>query len=872
MKRVIISGGGTGGHIFPAIAIANALRAKVKEIDILFIGAKGRMEMEKVPAAGYAIEGLAISGFQRRLTWKNLTFPFKLAGSLLKARSIISKFKPDVVIGVGGYASGPTLRMATSKKIPSLIQEQNSFPGVTNRLLGGKVQKICVAYEGMEKYFPKSKIVFTGNPVRHDVVNIAGKRDEALKFFGLESGRKTLLVIGGSLGAGTINQAILKFVKEMYAEQEIQVLWQTGKYYYDNIIANLPDKASEIVNRQSSIVNPIILPFIDRMDLAYAAADLIVSRAGAIAISELCVIGKPVILVPSPNVAEDHQTKNARALESRKAAILIPDAEAIGSLGTTIIETFGNESLQAELKRNISVLGISDAADKITEVALSLMITKDEGRRAEDETANHPSSPVLRPPSPVIPKSVFLLGIGGIGMSALARYFASMGSKVSGYDKTPTALTDQLAGEGMEIHFTEDIRQLPSAPDLVIYTPAVPADHLAFRYFKDRGIMMKKRAEVLGSITGNYQTIAIAGTHGKTTTSTMIAHLLRSAGVDSMAFLGGISKNYGTNFLGEAEGDRVTGLQGDRVTGSQRDKSGSFCVVEADEYDKSFLQLAPYIAVVTSADADHLDIYGSHNDMKKSFGEFTAKIVAGGSLVMKKGTGITPVNSGDYRIYNYAIDSETDFYATNTRVEDGLFHFDFVHPAGVISELVLGVPGKFNLENAIAALAVGSLLGIDEQHLRTALLTYEGVRRRFEFRIRRPGLVYIDDYAHHPAELRACISAARDLYPEKKITGIFQPHLFSRTRDFADDFARSLELLDELILLDIYPARENPIEGVTSRMLLDRVNITSKQLVQKDDLLREIRNHRPEVLLTLGAGDIDQFVEPITEMLKEPIV
>ena len=251
MKRVIISGGGTGGHIFPAIAIANALKAKVKDIDILFIGAKGRMEMEKVPAAGYAIEGLTISGFQRRLTWKNLTFPLKLAGSLIKARSIISTFKPDVVIGVGGYASGPTLRVSTSRKIPSLIQEQNSFPGITNRLLGNRVQKICVAYEGMEKYFPQSKIVFTGNPIRQDVANIMGKRDEALHYFGLSPERKTLLVIGGSLGAGNINQAMLKFVKEMGDDQDIQVLWQTGKYYYENIKNNFPESASEIRNPKS---------------------------------------------------------------------------------------------------------------------------------------------------------------------------------------------------------------------------------------------------------------------------------------------------------------------------------------------------------------------------------------------------------------------------------------------------------------------------------------------------------------------------------------------------------------------------------------------------------------------------------------------
>jgi UDP-N-acetylmuramate--alanine ligase len=844
MMRIIISGGGTGGHIFPAIAIANAIKAREPDAQILFIGAKGRMEMEKVPNAGYPIEGLTISGFQRKLTWKNLTFPFKLIGSLLKARSIIAKFNPDVVIGVGGYASGPTLRVAVARRIPSLIQEQNSFPGVTNRLLGDKVQKICVAYEGMEKYFPKNKLVFTGNPIRQDVIKISGKRDEALTHFGLDPERKTLLVIGGSLGAGTINQAVLKFVRETSDKHNLQLLWQTGKYYHKDIAGNFPDQ-------ECKKHHLVIRAFIDRMDLAYAIADIIVSRAGAIAISELCVAGKPVILVPSPNVSEDHQTKNARALESRHAAILLPDRDAISRLGIVISETLENENLQSELKKNILSLGITDAADKIALEALSLV--------------NPNEKPMMPDSGFQSPASVYFLGIGGIGMSALARYFASQGAVVSGYDKTPSALTDQLTAEGMQIHFTEDVAQLPAHPDMVIYTPAIPANHLEYMHLKALNFPMKKRAEVLGMISGRYKTIAVAGTHGKTSTSAMIAHMLRTAGVGTLAFLGGISKNYGTNFLEELQNNEEKKSQNERT-------ARSFCVVEADEYDRSFLQLSPYIAVITSADADHLDIYGSHDDMKKSFGEFTSKIVDGGSLVMKAGTLIVPVNSGGWKQYSYTLSGNAAFYATNIHIEDGLYHFDFVHPDGVISGMALGVPGKFNLENAIAALTVGHLIGLNEQKLKLAFQTYLGVRRRFEFRIRRPGLVYIDDYAHHPEELKACIGAARDLYPHGKITGVFQPHLFSRTRDLADDFARSLELLDEVILLDIYPAREKPIPGVTSQMLLDRISMKNKVLVNQEDLIQQIIDWKPEILLTMGAGDIDRFVEPITEILSEPTV
>ena len=470
-------------------------------------------------------------------------------------------------------------------------------------------------------------------------------------------------------------------------------------------------------------------------------------------------------------------------------------------------------------------------------------------------------------------KSVYFLGIGGIGMSALARYFKLQGAAVAGYDRTSTALTDQLAGEGMDIHFTENLSLIPEHPDLVIYTPAVPQNNLEYLHFKEHAIPMKKRAEVLGMISGTYKTIAVAGTHGKTTTSTLIAHILSTAGAGQIAFLGGISKNYHTNFMFEPAGKTVTGQKGDRVTGDRvtgtgKDNTGgTWCVVEADEYDKSFLQLSPYIAIITSADADHLDIYGSLGDLKKTFSDFTGKIVSGGSLIMKAGISVIPDMINDYKVFGYSICDTADFCAENIRLIDGLLHFDFVKPSGIIRDLVLGVPGKFNLENAIAALAAADLAGVGEDQLRQALSTYHGVQRRFDFRVRRPDVVYIDDYAHHPAELSACISAVRDLYPGKKITGIFQPHLFSRTRDLAGDFARSLELLDELLLLDIYPARELPIEGVTSKLLLDQVNIQHKKLVQKEDIPAEIKNSKPEILLTLGAGDIDQLAGPITELL-----
>ena len=382
MSRFIISGGGTGGHVFPAIAIAQAIQKKEPDADILFIGAKGRLEMEKVPAAGFSIEGLTIAGLIRRVTWKNLTFPFKLIGSLIKARSIIKKFNPDVVIGVGGYASGPTLRSATSMGKPTLIQEQNSFPGITNRLLGKRAQTICVAYDGMSTYFPKEKIVLTGNPVRTDLISLSDHNPEAYSHFDLDPEKKTILVMGGSGGARSINESMLVLL-EQGLPKGVQLLWQTGKHYFDEIMSEVQGsrKVNPIIQSPShpasSIQHPAssIFPFIDRMDLAYSCADLVVTRAGAIAISELCVVGKPVILIPSPNVAEDHQTKNASALVDKEAAIMISDKEASQHLPELISGLIKDETKMEQLKQNIQQLAIYDAADRIAEEVFKLMNT-----------------------------------------------------------------------------------------------------------------------------------------------------------------------------------------------------------------------------------------------------------------------------------------------------------------------------------------------------------------------------------------------------------------------------------------------------------------------------------------------------------------
>jgi UDP-N-acetylglucosamine--N-acetylmuramyl-(pentapeptide) pyrophosphoryl-undecaprenol N-acetylglucosamine transferase len=361
-KKVIISGGGTGGHIFPAVSIANALKRIDPAIDILFVGANGRMEMEKVPAAGYMIVGLDIQGFQRKHIWKNILLPIKIITSLWKARTVIKNFKPDVAVGVGGYASGPLLYASGLMNIPYLIQEQNSYAGITNKKLGKSAQKVCVAFEGMEKFFPRQKVLLTGNPIRKESVDIAGKREEAMKFFGLSETKKTILVTGGSLGAGTLNTSMLKGIEKL-ALDDVQLIWQTGKYYYKSIL----EKTGKAVHQ-----NICITEFLNRMDLAYAAADIIISRAGAGTIAELCVIGKPVILVPSPNVAEDHQTKNAAALVKNNAAILVADKDAEGKLVDTALSLLKNAQQAETLRSNISKMALPNADDIIAQEVLKL--------------------------------------------------------------------------------------------------------------------------------------------------------------------------------------------------------------------------------------------------------------------------------------------------------------------------------------------------------------------------------------------------------------------------------------------------------------------------------------------------------------------
>ena len=449
-------------------------------------------------------------------------------------------------------------------------------------------------------------------------------------------------------------------------------------------------------------------------------------------------------------------------------------------------------------------------------------------------------------------KAVYFVGAGGIGMSAIARYFLSKGVVVAGYDKTATPLTRQLEKEGMMIHYEENIDEIPQAcrkPSecLVVYTPAIPAEHKELAYFRENNFEIEKRAQVLGTLTRTHKGLCVAGTHGKTTTSTMCAHIMHQSSVDCNAFLGGISKNYGTNYI-LSDSDYV--------------------VIEADEFDRSFHWLRPWISVITSTDPDHLDIYGTKEAYLESFKHYTTLIQPRGALIIHKGLEMKDNVQPGVTRYEYSLD-EGDFHAENIKIENGEITFDFVSPIENVKDVVLGQPVPINIENGVAAMAMAQLAGCSADELKCGMRTYGGVDRRFDFKIKTSDLVFLSDYAHHPKEIYQSAKSIRELYRDKKITAIFQPHLYTRTRDFYKDFADSLSLLDEVVLCDIYPAREKPIEGVTSKLIYDNLKEgVEKVMISKEQVLDYVSNHKFEVLVVLGAGDLDNYVPQIETILK----
>jgi UDP-N-acetylmuramate--alanine ligase len=617
----------------------------------------------------------------------------------------------------------------------------------------------------------------------------------------------------------------------MRMSDDVQFVWQTGKFYFEEMKQRLAG--------QQPVENLFPTEFVQDMGLAYAAADLVISRAGAGTISELCLLGKPVILVPSPNVAEDHQTKNALALADKDAAVHIRDVDARRELIPAAVDLVKDTARLEQLQGNILKLAYHDSAEIIAHEVLKLAGYGGTALKLDDIT------------------SVYFVGAGGIGMSALVRYFLARGCKVGGYDRTSTELTSALIKEGAVIGFEDDVDKIDDCfrdPDstLVVYTPAIPADNRILRWFNIHCFDVQKRAQVLGTLTRSLDGLCVAGTHGKTTTSSMIAYILDGTEEGCNAFLGGILKNIGSNLMISRDSRRV--------------------VIEADEFDRSFHHLTPLRSVITAVDADHLDIYGTYDAYVESFRKYTSLIKPGGDLILHVGLAdkIMPQLQKGVNLYTYGLD-EGYFHATNIRIGNGELKFDYVSPLGSIADVELGVPIPINVENAVAAMAMAQLSGAQDEVIRDRMASFRGCDRRFDFHVKNDEKVYLSDYAHHPEEIRQCALSLRKLYADRKITCIFQPHLYTRTRDFYNEFADSLSLFDEVWLLEIYPAREQPIPGVTSNLLADNMKPgVCKGIISRSQVLDTVRSIKDDVqvLVTLGAGDLEDYVDPITEILK----
>ena len=812
--RIVLSGGGTGGHVYPAIAIADAFKNLPYEVDILFIGAKGKVEMKLVPEAGYSIVGLPIRGLQRRFTLSNFWFPFRLFASLLKAFWVVRSFKPDAVIGLGGFASGPCLKVAQWLNIPTYLQEQNAAPGLTNRLLAEKTRMAFVAYPNMERYFTKTRLKITGNPIR-TVVDLSHSKSESCTFFGLNSEHPVVFLTGGSLGAKTLNESMALSLTQ-FKEKGIQVIWQVGAAYYEEY----KSYASDTVK---------VMAYVKRMDLAYAAANIIVARAGASTISELAIVAKPSILIPSPNVTEDHQNKNAQAVVDSGAVVKISDENARENLGSTVIDLLEDVSQQRVLSSAIEAYAKPYAGNEIVRTILKEQCLP--GYLHQEDVSQR--------------RHVFFIGIGGSGMNTLAHYFLDQGVNVSGYDRNESSITNHLKSRGAQISNTLE-GTLDNSIDLVVYTPAINKKNPILREALQRpSLTVLKRSECLGLLTKNRTTIAVAGSHGKTTITSMIAHIFMANNQPITGFIGG----------------QLIGKEGGLVG------QGDVFLVEADEFDRSFLHLSPNTAVISTIDADHLEIYGDLQGVQKGFESFVRRISCDGHLVLGPNVEISQHCNSTLQRESYG-EPSSDWMITDVQWKGEVFFFGIQKDQKKYNgKLPLG--GMHNVKNALAAIAAAEKHDVSIEDAVKALATFPGVKRRFQVIAGGVDWTYIDDYAHHPSEISALIQGLRSMQPSWPVTVIFQPHLYSRTQALADQFAEALSGADQVILLPIYPAREEPIAGVESELIARNVNVPCRTVLHsKEEVLSLLDTLDKGFIVSAGAGDISSLIPSIQKQLE----
>jgi UDP-N-acetylmuramate--alanine ligase len=808
------------------------------------------MERHAVPQAGYPIRMISVIGLRRHVSWEWLRFPFALMDSLRETRRLFRAFRPHLVIGTGGYVSGPVGFMAGWFGVPLVIQEQNSYPGITTRLLAWVADQVHLTFPESRRFFlRKRNLQVSGNPTRSEIDSVG--RTEARERLKLVPDKPTLCVIGGSQGAHSINVALSEALDRLTASG-IQVVWQTGERDYQ--------WASQVAARYG---DPVRVQGFADMPTALGAADLILCRAGAMTLAEITRCGLPAVLVPYPYATANHQEHNARSLVEAGAAELILDRELNGDLLTEKVSAlFGDAERLDRMGRASRSLGRPMAAQNIVDCGLRIA---DRGRQGFQSEIRNPKSEIGH---------IHFIGIGGIGMSGIAHVLMEQGYAVSGSDLRRSEETARLERMGARIGYGHRVEHIGDA-DLVVHSSAVKSSNPEWMEAVRRGIPIRRRAEVLGDLTRMGTSIGVAGTHGKTTTTAMIGWILTEAGMDPTILVGG----------------NVLGMESNARMGR-----GGPIVVEADEFDRSFLALFPTVAVITTLEAEHLDCYKDITDLKAAFVEYANRVPFYGAVVacldeenirdilpdlplpnLPQVSNLREVECPpriERPVITYGNHPDADLRAADMRFEDGASSFEVIREGASLGTVRLKNPGLHNVKNALAAIAVGLQLGVSFEEIRKALSTFAGVHRRFEIKGEVDGITVVDDYAHHPTEVTATLEAARE-GNYARILVAFQPHLFSRTRDFSEDFGRAFSQADVLVVTDVYPAREAPLPGVTGALVAEAAERYGTPEVHyvadRNKVARTLADlaSTGDLMIVMGAGDIEQVGGELVALLRK---
>ena len=849
---VVFAGGGTGGHLYPALALAEELERQRPDVRPFFLGASRGIEARVLPELGLEHRLLPVRGVERGEWWSNLGVPLALASSLATTLGVHRRMRPELVVVTGGYAGAPAGLVAAGLGTPLVLQEQNAWPGVTTRFLSRWATQVHLAFpEALAELPPRARRVaqVSGCPIRA-LPDAGPDRHDALVGLGLDPQRRLLLLIGGSQGSLALNELMLEAVRSAAAGNlapldEWQLLWMTGPAHHASIVMEL-----------SALGDPAwvrAVPYIEDVPLVLGVTDLALSRAGAMTTAEVLAWGVPAILVPLPTAAANHQELNARALQQAGAAIhLEQEGLSAGALWGTITGLAEDRQALSTMSERARDRSRPDATSLIVREIVGLL----PGPRSADVPRAHPGSGStgerdLRRLSNE--GQIHFMGVGGAGMCALAELFVQHGGSVSGCDLRPGSTSDRLRAMDVQIHEGHGASHAEGAAALVV-SAAVPMDHPEVQEALERGIPVFKRAEALGQWVNQGRVLAVAGTHGKTSTTAMATEILAAAEMDPTGFVGGRVPAWGGNLR----------------------SGGDLYVVEADEYDRSFLQLKPAVAVVTNVEADHLDTYGALEGVMNAFKEFLDGLLPDGyAVICTDDPGASKlVTDLASRARTYGLESGAQVRAVDVEASAVGMAFRVIEEGVDRGKFRLPAPGVHNLLNALGAAAAARCFGVDWDAVREGLTAYRGVERRFDTVGLERGILVVDDYAHHPSEIRATLAAARGAHPDRRIVAVFQPHLFTRTRDFAEEFGEALGQADSIWVTDVFPAREAPIEGVTGEMVAlaarragGDVRYHADVDTMADTVLRELASG--DLLLTMGAGSVDQVAYDVMARLKE---